>query len=477
MCKETLSFSSNNLETYLNTISFPKHTKEKSKTLDGEITENELFIALQSTENNKSPGNDGLTKEVYITFWNEIKTPLLLAIETAYLVKQLSTSQKQAVIKLIEKKGRDKRYIQNWRPISLLNVDVKLISKALAEHLKNVLPEITSPNQNAYVKNRCISEGGRLISDLLEMSEVLNEEGFLVTIDIEKAFDSVNLHFLIAILEKIGFGTEFIEWIKVLLNNQESCVINGGKTLKYFKLERGTRQGDPISAYLFIIVLEVVFRIIKETSNIEGFEIFQKKFIYTAYADDTTFFLKNTESVINLLEIFKHFSHFSGLKPNKSKCEIAGIGVLKGVKVALCGMRCVNLHEDAIKILRIHYSYNKQLENDENFKKYIEKIENVLKLWRARNLSLDEKIAVFKSLALSKITHLALVKTIPPTIIDQLNKTQKNLIWNGLSPKIKNSTINNNYENGGLKNVNIAAKISSLQSSWIKILFNENFHV
>ena len=198
--------------------------------------------------------------------------------------------------------------------------------------------------------------------------------------------------FLIAILEKIGFGTEFIEWIKVLLNNQESCVINGGKTSKYFKLERGTRQGDPISAYLFIIVLEVVFRIIKETSNIKGFEIFQKKFIYTAYADDTTFFLKNTESVINLLEIFKHFSQFSGLKPNKSKCEIAGIGVLKGMKVALCGVRCVNLYEDTIKILGIHYSYNKQLENDENFKKYIAKIENVLKLWRARNLSLEGKI-------------------------------------------------------------------------------------
>ena len=124
-------------------------------------------------------------------------------------------------------------------------------------------------------------------------------------------------------------------------------------------------------------------------------------------------------------------------------------------------------------ILGIHYSYNKQLENDENFKKYIAKIDNVLKLWRARNLSLEGKIKVFKSLALFKITHLALVKIIPPSIIDQLNKTQKNFIWNGLNPKIKNSTVNNN---SGLKNVNIAAKISSLQSSGIKLLFDENFH-
>ena len=116
-------------------------------------------------------------------------------------------------------------------------------------------------------------------------------------------------------------------------------------------------------------MLEVVFRIIKETSNIKGFEIFQKKFVYTSYAHDTTFFVKNTESAINLLEIFKHFSQFSGLKPNKAKCEIANIGVLKGVNMALCGMSCVNLYEDTVKILDIHYSYNKQLENDGNFKK------------------------------------------------------------------------------------------------------------
>ena len=100
----------------------------------------------------------------------------------------------------------------------------------------------------------------------------------------------------------------------------------------------------------------------------------------------------------------------------------------------------------------------------------------MLKLWRVRNLSLERKITVFKTLVLSEITHLGLVKTIPPSIIDQLNKIRKNFIWNGLNPKIKNSAINNNYENGGLKNVNIDVKISSLQSSWIKILSDENFH-
>ena len=103
------------------------------------------------------------------------------------------------------------------------------------------------------------------------MSEVLNKEGSLATLDIEKTFEFfsfVSHLFLIDILEKIVFGKEFIEWIKILLNNQASCVINGGKTSKYFKLNRGTRQGDLISAYVFIIVIEVFFQIIKETTYI-----------------------------------------------------------------------------------------------------------------------------------------------------------------------------------------------------------------
>ena len=78
----------------------------------------------------------------------------------AFLQKELSTSQKQAVIKLIEKKDRDKKFIKNWRPISLLNVDVKLISKVLSNRIKNLLRNLISTNKNAYVTNRFISEGG-----------------------------------------------------------------------------------------------------------------------------------------------------------------------------------------------------------------------------------------------------------------------------------------------------------------------------
>ena len=246
--KENLSFSERNLKHYLDNISIPLLSEEKKNSCEGETTEEEILKALKSMKNNKSPGNDGISKEFYQTFWNDLKNVFLPAFKKAYHTKKLSYSQYQAVIKLIEKKGRDKRFIKNWRPISLLNVDTKLISKVLSERLKNVVPDLVSENQTAFLNHRFISEGGRLIDDLLELTDIYNKKGFLVTIDIEKAFDSVNHIFIIKVLESFGFGYSFIQWIKILLKGQESCIINGGKTSQYFKLERGTRKGDPISA-------------------------------------------------------------------------------------------------------------------------------------------------------------------------------------------------------------------------------------
>ena len=110
--------------------------------------------------------------------------------------------------------------------------------------------------------------------------------------DIEKAFESLDHNFLTSTLKKYGFGQNFILWIKILLNDQESCVINGGKTTKYFMLGRGARQGDPISAFLFILALEILFLLIKTKPEIAGLTIFNHCYLYSAYADDTIFFLK-----------------------------------------------------------------------------------------------------------------------------------------------------------------------------------------
>ena len=129
-------------------------------------------------------------------------------------------------------------------------------------------------------------------------------------------------------------------------------------------------------------------------------------------------------------------SQFSGLKINKSKCEVAGIGVMKGIKVALCGIECVNLLTNTIKILGIYFSYNKKLENEKNFLDHITKLQKVINICKMRNLSLLGKITIFKTLALSKMIHLALVTNVPTATIELLSKIQKELLWGKISLRL-----------------------------------------
>ena len=249
-----------------------------------------------------------------------------------------SISQGQAIIKLIVKKDKEKGFVKNWRPISLLNVRIKILSILLAEKLKHPFL-ITSSNQAAYVENRCISDSDKLISDVIEMCDILDIPCYLVIMDIEKGLDSLDHDFLLSVLKR-----------KVLLNDQQLCVIKGEFSTPYFNLEIGARQGDPMLAYLFIFALEVLFELIKNNAKIRGMTTFNHAFLYTAFADDSTFFLNELFSVKNLIHTFKVYSFFSGLKAKFSKCEITGLVCLKGVLETVCGLKSINLITDTIKI-------------------------------------------------------------------------------------------------------------------------------
>ena len=131
------------------------------------------------------------------------------------------THRNRPVITLIEKKGKEKRLVKNWRPISLVNVDAQLASKTLAKRLEKVLPEVIHFNQNAFVKGRTIFDAVRTIDDVIEYARYKDIPG----IDFEKAFDSLNLNFLLRVLHAFNFGPSFIQWIRVLYSNASSCVI------------------------------------------------------------------------------------------------------------------------------------------------------------------------------------------------------------------------------------------------------------
>ena len=171
--KKNVSKSDSEKKSFLDSIALPNLTSNKSFDIcESEITEKDLITALKSMPYGKSPGLDGLTKEFYEHFWDDLKFYFINSLKQSKIEGNLFISQRQAVIKLIVKKDRDKRFVKNWRPISLL--DTKILSKSLAEKLKSAFPELISSNQTAYVKNRCITESGRLISDVIEMCDILD---------------------------------------------------------------------------------------------------------------------------------------------------------------------------------------------------------------------------------------------------------------------------------------------------------------
>ena len=147
--------------------------------------------------------------------------------------------------------------------------------------------------------------------------------------------------------------------------------------------------------------------------------------MYTAYLDDSTFILRNIPSVKELINSFTIFYHFSGLKSNIEKCKITGTGSLKEDTEAVYGLKCVDLYNDTIKILGIHFFYNKKVQMQNNFITTIKKIQHIFHFWNSHTLTLEGRIMIFKTLAISKIVYLAFIIKLPKVIVDKLLRTKK----------------------------------------------------
>ena len=304
----------------------PKLTIDEMELCDKIITKDELKKAVNQMKTNKSPGTDGFQPEFYKYFWDQLGDLLHDSITYAFLVNTLSSGQKRAVLRLIPKKDKDITQLKNWRPISLLNSDYKILTQVLSIRLQKVLSSIISLDQSGYLKNRFIGLNIRTIMDIISDVQENDSQGLLAFLDFEKAFDKIKWSFMHKCLEKCGFGQYFKKWIKVLYTGIESCVINNGVTSEYFSPSCGIRQGCPLSALLFIIAVETLSIALKSNKNIHGIVVNQSEFKITQLADDTTLLLNDVPSLQIAMNLLFMFHKSSGLKLNVSKTEILQLG-------------------------------------------------------------------------------------------------------------------------------------------------------
>ena len=228
-------------------------------------------------------------------------------------------------------------------------------------------------------------------------------------------------------------------------------------------------QSQPICSYLQFIQ-------VRNNKNIKGITIFGFEFELSSFADDVSYFLQDLDSVKEHLHLLEYSQQYTSLKINYEKSEICGIGSKKGAIRAFSNLNPVNLLNEAVKFLGCHYSHNKELAEERNFVKIVTGVQKVLNLWSMRGLSVLGKVQIFKALGISKIQYAASMAYVPKKVIQELERLQKIFPWNSGTVKIKHSTLINEYEDGGMKNVDIEARLKATKFTWVRRLRDDNHH-
>jgi len=308
----------------------PKVPLEMLQDLESGITEEEVREAIKRSGRNRSPGPDGIPSEFYNTFI-ELTAPLLTSVyRECFHRKGLPPSLNEALMTLIYKKG-DEAEIKNYRPISLLNVDLKILTKVLSNRLSQVLPVIIHRNQK-QVKGRNILDNARLMFDLIYYLSNTRSKAAILFLDQEKAFDRLNWDFLKGMLRAFGFGENFRRWIDIIYNQPTIRIKINNWISEKVEIQRGVRQGDPLSPLLYTLCIEGLACLIRDNQLLTGVPIASAtnlRLKILLYADDAAIFLPNLDQMEALRETLEIFEAASDARINWSKSEALLFGIKK----------------------------------------------------------------------------------------------------------------------------------------------------
>lgn len=462
---------------------YTRLTDEQKNSCEGLIMEEELHKSIMSFKTGKTPGLNGLPIEIYQSFYEQIKNPLLTCLNYAYDKGNLSGTQQESIITLLLKQEPNGQYkdpvqLKNWRPLTLQCCDAKILAKCIALRIKKIIPFIIHEDQSGFIEGRNIANNIRQMLEIIEHYNKVSKPGLICIADFEKAFDKLRWDFIYKCLDFFNFGESLKKWIKVIYKNSRSKVINNGHISKEIPLSRGVKQGCPLSPYLFIIAIEILAIKIRRNNAIKGLGVNGLTSKISMYADDTNFLItEQNTSLQNLTIDLDAFSNISGLKPNYDKCKILRIGSLKKSDFTLSTNIPISWTDGPVKVLGIQIPENINEISEINFNSKLEKIEKILMPWKGNYLTIYGKITIINSLVVSQFTHLLIALPSPKEHLFKLFEQKIfKFIWNNKPDKIKRAYLYNEYEVGGFKLLNLKALNFSLKASLIqKYYLNPNW--
>ena len=418
---------------YVNSIN-PVHDD-----LTVQISKEELTSILKNC-GDTAAGPDGVGYKLIKACWN-IYAPILLESWNHGLVTGiLAPSHRNSVICLLEKKNKDRRYIQNLRPISLSNCDIKLITKVLTKRFNKYLPILLNPHQTAYIKGRQVHDNLRGIELIKEYCQKSKVCGFLVSLDARKAFDSVDHSFITKVLEKFQISSQFIKIFKLLYNDITAQVLINGHLTNSFPIERSVKQGDALSCVLFILCMETLIASIEQNPDISAIatnNLVAPKVL--AYADDIAVMVSNARSISSIIQTYERFSHCSGLYLNIDKTEILR---LDEPQVTCLEVQSISEHAIVTPVQKLvicgkMFSNNRDDEYKYNVQDKITKLTNALESWRKRPLSIFGRNTIIKTFALSQIIYSMQCNFFSAASLAQVEKICFEYLWNKKPDKTK----------------------------------------
>ena len=423
-------------------------------------------------KNGKSPGTDGFGAEFLKCFWRQLGGFVVRALNESFRDGELSVTQREGIITCIPKQDKPKNLIKNWRPISLLNVVYKIGSTCIANRIKKILPILINEDQTGFVPYRYMGYNIRIIFDIIDYLDSNNLPGILINLDFEKAFDSLDWKFMFKVLKAFGFGEDICRWISTFYYNVKSTVIVNGQTTGWFPVKRGCRQGDPVSPYIFVLCVEILAIMIREDKDIKGIQLKDTEHRITQFADDTQLMNQgDKQSFEKSMGLLEKFSKLSGLFLNQDKTQVVWLGSKKNCRTKY--MEHLNMVWNPLefKILGIWFTQNLKGMEDKNYNEKLREIRILFKIWLKRQITPLGRVAVLKSLILSKLTHLWIFLPNPP------DKFTKNLqlmcfqfVWHGKQDRISRRTVIREETRGGLNVPNLQTFMAALKLTWINRL-------
>ncbi|GKA81332.1 RNA-directed DNA polymerase, eukaryota [Tanacetum coccineum] len=372
--------------------------------------------------------------------------------------------------------------VEDFRPISLIGSLYKIIAKILANRLVGVLGDLVSEVQSAFVADRQILDGPLILNEVLQWCKAKKKQTFIFKIDFEKAYDSVRWDFLGDVLNRFGFGAKWCGWIQECLRSSRGSVLVNGSTTEEFQFYKGLKQGDPLSPFLFILVMESLhlsFKRVEDAGMFNGIKINSSMTLsHMFYADDAIFMGQwSKRNIDTLMYMLKCFERASGLSINLSKSKLMGLAVsIEKVEEVTRHIGC--------GILNTPFSFLGSkvggcMSRIKSWDEVIDKMVNRLSKWKMKTLSIGGRLTLLKAVFGSMpIYHMSIFKV--PMLVLQRMESIRCHFFNGNDLDSKRSIwvswnkVLTSKEKGGLGVSSLFALNRALMFKWVWRFFNQS---